>query len=78
MRILLIQAVSTQDCKEIVFPLGLARLASSLDDRHEVRGIDLNLLPFPWPDLVSMVERYQPEIAAVSFRNKEKDAHSPA
>ncbi len=69
MRIMLIQAVSTHDCAETVFPLGLAKLAAVIGGRHEVRGIDLNLDPFPWPALVRELERFRPEVAAVSFRN---------
>jgi anaerobic magnesium-protoporphyrin IX monomethyl ester cyclase len=69
MRILLIQALSTLDCKELVFPLGLARLSASLGGCHEVRGIDLNLNPFPWPDLIGILNDFKPEVVAVSFRN---------
>jgi anaerobic magnesium-protoporphyrin IX monomethyl ester cyclase len=69
MRILLIQAVSTHDCGEMVFPLGLAKLAAVIGPEHEVRGMDLNLDPFPWPALASELEAFRPEVAAVSFRN---------
>ncbi len=69
MRILLIQAISTHDCGELVFPLGLARLAASIGDTHEVRGVDLNLTPFPWPELVQTLEAYRPGLIAISFRN---------
>lgn len=69
MRILLIQAVSTHDCGELVFPLGLARLSSAIDNRHEVLGLDLNLNPFPWPELVQTLNGFKPQLVAVSFRN---------
>ncbi len=69
MRILLVQAVSTHDCGEMVFPLGLARLAAVIGSDHEVRGMDLNLAPFPWPALVSLLQTFKPDVAAVSFRN---------
>ncbi|MGC8492179.1 MAG: B12-binding domain-containing radical SAM protein [Syntrophobacteraceae bacterium] len=69
MRILFIQAVSTHDCGEMVFPLGLARLAAVTGPEHEIRGIDLNLDPFPWPALASELDEFQPDVAAVSFRN---------
>jgi putative variant cofactor biosynthesis B12-binding/radical SAM domain protein 1 len=69
MRILLVQAVSTQDCRELVFPLGLARIAASLRGRHEVRGLDLNTDPFPWPGLIDMLHDFKPQAIAISFRN---------
>ncbi|MDR3568578.1 MAG: radical SAM protein [Syntrophobacteraceae bacterium] len=69
MRILLLQAVSTHDCGEMVFPLGLAKLAAVIGRDHEVRGIDLNFDPFPWPALASELEAFRPDVAAVSFRN---------
>lgn len=69
MRVLLVQAVSTHDCAEMVFPLGLARLAAAVGGEHEVRGIDLNLDPFPWPGLVSTLDAFRPHAVAVSFRN---------
>lgn len=69
MRLLLIQAVSIQDGKEVVFPLGLARLAAALDGRHEVRGLDLNRYPFPWPKLIETLDQFKPQAVALSFRN---------
>jgi putative variant cofactor biosynthesis B12-binding/radical SAM domain protein 1 len=69
MRILLVQAVSTHDCGELVFPLGLARLAASIGDDHEVRGLDLNLNPFPWPELVEALQGFDPQTVCISFRN---------
>ena len=69
MRILLVQAISTPDGGETVFPLGLARLAAVLCARHEVKGVDLNLDPFPWPGLVSLLESFRPQVVGISFRN---------
>ncbi|MHC1741605.1 MAG: radical SAM protein [Syntrophobacteraceae bacterium] len=69
MRILFIQAVSTHDCGELVFPLGLARLAASVGEAHEILGLDLNLAPFPWPELVQKLEGFRPRLIAISFRN---------
>ena len=69
MRILLVQAISTPDGGETVFPLGLARLAAVIRDRHEVRGVDLNLDPFPWPGLVGLLEDFRPQVVGISFRN---------
>jgi putative variant cofactor biosynthesis B12-binding/radical SAM domain protein 1 len=69
MRILLIQAVSTHDCGELVYPLGLARLSAAIGSLHEVLGLDLNLNPFPWPELVQTLHGFRPQLVAVSFRN---------
>ena len=69
MRVLLIQAISTHDGGEVVFPLGLARLAAVIGGRHEVRGLDLNFNPFPWPDLVRTLDDFRPQVVGVSFRN---------
>lgn len=69
MRVLLIQAVSACEGAEIVFPLGLARLAAVLGDRHEVKGLDLNLNPFPWTELLKTLQEFDPQIICISFRN---------
>jgi anaerobic magnesium-protoporphyrin IX monomethyl ester cyclase len=69
MRVLLVQAISTAEGGEAVFPLGLARLAAVIGREHEVQGLDLNLTPFPWPDLVQTLEAFRPQVVAISFRN---------
>ena len=69
MRVLLIQAISTDDCGELVFPLGLARLAAVIGGRHEVRGLDLNFNPFPWPELIRTLDDFRPQVVGISFRN---------
>jgi radical SAM superfamily enzyme YgiQ (UPF0313 family) len=69
MRVLLVQAVSTHDCGEVVFPLGLARLAAAIGREHEVQGLDLNLDPFPWPGLVRTLDAFRPDVVGISFRN---------
>ena len=69
MRVLLVQAVSTHDGGEMVFPLGLARLAAAIGREHEVQGLDLNLDPFPWPGLVRTLDAFRPDVVGISFRN---------
>ncbi len=69
MRILLIQAVSAPEGGELVFPLGLARLAAACQGKHEVRGLDLNLNPYPWPELVRTLMDFRPEVVGISCRN---------
>jgi putative variant cofactor biosynthesis B12-binding/radical SAM domain protein 1 len=31
--------------------------------------LDLNLNPFPWPDLIGVLGRFKPQVIAISFRN---------
>ncbi len=69
MRILLIQAVSTIEGGELVYPLGLARLGARLGQDHHVRGLDLNLHYFPWNRLVEVLQDFQPQVVGISFRN---------
>lgn len=69
MRVLLIQAVSTTSGGECVYPLGLARLASVLREDHELRGLDLNLDPFPWPRVLTALNEFSPQVVCISFRN---------
>ncbi len=68
MRILLVQAVSTHDCGEKVFPLGLARLAAAIGREHEVRGLDLT-----WIISVARSGKrtggLRPDVVGISFRN---------
>ena len=69
MRVLLVQAISSPEGGEAVFPLGLARLAAVMRARHEVQGLDLNLDPFPWSGLVRLLEDFRPQVVGISFRN---------
>lgn len=69
MRLLLIQAISAPEGGELVFPLGLARLAAACQGKHEVLGLDLNLNPYPWPELVATLVDFRPEVVAISCRN---------
>ena len=69
MRVLLVQAVSTHDCGEKVFPLGLAMLSGAIRREHEVQALDLNLDPFPWPGLVRTLDAFRPDVVGISFRN---------
>ncbi len=69
MRVLLLQAVSTIPGGECVYPLGLARLAAMLKGKHELRGLDLNLAPYPWPAVIEAADGFQPQAVCISFRN---------
>jgi len=69
MRVLLVQAVSAPFTGELVYPLGLARLARVLAGRHQLAGMDLNLDPHPWPALAARLEDFRPQAVCISFRN---------
>jgi putative variant cofactor biosynthesis B12-binding/radical SAM domain protein 1 len=68
MRVLLVQAFTALDM-ELVYPLGLAYLASHLDG-HEVTVFDLNLhREAPYRALAREVARTRPEVIGFSLRN---------
>ncbi len=69
MRVLLLQALSAPPTGELVYPLGLARLARALAGRHQLAGMDLNLDPHPWPALIRLLEDFRPQAVCISFRN---------
>ena len=69
MRILLLQAISRMEGGELVYPLGLARIAASLKGDHTVGALDMNLHSFPWPVLRRSLEEFRPDVVGVSFRN---------
>lgn len=67
MKILLVQSYSKKE-EFKVYPLGLVRLASCIDD-HEVRICDLNLYENPYMKLEKELLEYNPDIVGVSLRN---------
>jgi len=67
MRILLIQSYLGRKEKAI-YPLGLATLASMLDE-HEVKIVDPNILENPIGDLKVVVRDFKPDFAGISLRN---------
>lgn len=70
MRILLMPSYLGDDCKEpIVFPLGLAYVASMIDDSHELMGWDPNLEQHAMNKLKNVLESINPDAVCVSFRN---------
>jgi putative variant cofactor biosynthesis B12-binding/radical SAM domain protein 1 len=70
MKILLVQCPTSHlGAGEKVYPLGLARLSSLVPDHFEKVCLDLNLHPDPWPVLKEQLERLDPCITALSFRN---------
>ncbi len=70
MRLLLVQVPTSQlGAGEKVYPLGLARLAATVPPGVEVRGLDMNLDPDPWPRLRRLLQEFRPDVTALSFRN---------
>ncbi len=69
MRVLLVQAFTALDM-ELVYPLGLAYLASHIRDRHEVELFDVNLhRADPYAALESCVRAFAPDVVGFSLRN---------
>ena len=67
MKILLLQSYNGQETIPL-FPLGLACLASCLQD-YELEIVDLNLFDNPFEILEEKLENVQPDIICVSLRN---------
>ncbi len=69
MRVLLVQAFTALDM-ELVYPLGLAYLASHLGADHEVEIFDLNLhRARPFDALTACLARFRPDVVGISLRN---------
>ena len=70
MKVLLCQSYLGPGTPEpLVFPIGLAYLASSLNDNYEVQVWDSNTSEDPVKDLSSILENFKPDIVGVSLRN---------
>ena len=69
MRVLLVQAFTALDM-ELVYPLGLAYLASHLGADHAVEIFDLNVhRARPFDALAQCLARFQPDVVGISLRN---------
>lgn len=70
LRVLLCQSyLGPQASEPRIFPLGLAYLASSIQADHEVLCWDPNVAQNPKHELLSLLERFDPDIVGVSLRN---------
>jgi anaerobic magnesium-protoporphyrin IX monomethyl ester cyclase len=49
--------------------LGLSRLSSLVPKEIEKQVLDMNICPDPWADLKEALERFGPDMVALSFRN---------
>lgn len=52
-----------------VFPIGLAYVASSIKNEHDVQALDLNILIDPWSRVAEKMEAFGPDIVGISLRN---------
>lgn len=68
-RILLVQGWLGRNQSFFPFPIGLAAVAVSLADRHDVRGFDPNVVPDPLGELAGVVSDFAPDVVGVSLRN---------
>ncbi len=70
MKILLVQAWLGKGRNLLVYPLGLAYLATVLEEAgHEVKMADPNVLDRPLEDTVRIVKAFSPHAVGISFRN---------
>ncbi|RLC28696.1 MAG: B12 lower ligand biosynthesis radical SAM protein BzaD, partial [Deltaproteobacteria bacterium] len=70
MHILLVQVPTSHfGSKELVYPLGLARLSALIPKTYDKHAIDMNLHPDPWLKLQQTLLKYSPDMVALSFRN---------
>ncbi|WP_435550193.1 radical SAM protein [Desulfobacterium sp. N47] len=70
MKILFVQVPTSHlGAKERVYPLGISRLAALVPSGFDKSALDMNLYADPWPELKEKLEKIQPDIVALSFRN---------
>jgi anaerobic magnesium-protoporphyrin IX monomethyl ester cyclase len=53
----------------LVFPLGLAYIASALREKHELCCYDPNVFENPFQELSIVIDKFNPDVVAVSLRN---------
>jgi len=69
-RILLIQQyLGRKEPLGAVFPLGLAYLATALEDQNDIRVFDTNLYDDPYRVLKDRIHIFNPDIVGISIRN---------
>lgn len=68
MKILMIQARTTETPEGPIFPIGLASLAAVLKD-HELRAVDMNTEADPYAAIRAAATEFKPDFVALSIRN---------
>lgn len=70
MKILLVQLpTSHMGAREIVYPIGLARLSTLVPETVTKLCLDMNVEKDPWHALHMHLEKFRPDTALLSFRN---------
>lgn len=70
MNVLLVQLpTSHMGAREIVYPIGLARLSSLVPDTMNKCCLDMNIKSDPWKELKTHLETFRPDTVLLSFRN---------
>lgn len=62
--------------KPIVFPLGLAYIASSIKAEHEVYCWDPNIAQNPMSELPRLLEKIEPQVVGLSLRNVDSSLYA--
>jgi putative variant cofactor biosynthesis B12-binding/radical SAM domain protein 1 len=55
--------------QQAVFPIGLSYIAALLKEDHELFSLDLNLSEDPEKELRDVLDKFDPDVVGVSFRN---------
>lgn len=70
MKILLLQSYLGRQEDVVVYPLGLANIATAISNRgHDVQMFDPNVLAHPYEDLQEYLRRFTPDVVGISLRN---------
>lgn len=70
MKILFVQVPTSHlGAGEIVYPIGLSRLAGQLPTRYQKAALDMNIAFDPWVELLERLRNFAPRVVALSFRN---------
>lgn len=70
MKILFIQLPTSHlGAREIVYPLGLSRLAAQTPGHYTMSSLDMNIANDPWAEFKERLENFAPQVVALSFRN---------
>ena len=67
MKVLLVQSLTRNQLP--VFPVGLAYIAASIRDNHDISIFDPNIHLDPWPSFADKVDHYKPDVIGISLRN---------
>ncbi len=70
MKLLMVQVPTSHlGAGEKVYPLGLSRLSSLVPKEIKKQVLDMNICLDPWTELKERLDRFAPDVVALSFRN---------